>query len=75
MSHIPYNLQARVFYTDFKDNYEKTFKGQKHEKNRWPTFNLNQILFENKQSGRIEFLNILSCSRDIKMISQAFCIF
>ena len=46
-------------------------KGQYHEKSRWPTFNQNQILFENKPSKRIQFLNILSCSRDIHLIKQA----
>ena len=32
VSHIPYNLQARVFYTNFKDNYEKTLKGSNMKK-------------------------------------------
>ena len=48
----------------------KCLKDQYNEKNRWPSFNLKQILIKIKPSRRIHFLNILSCSRDIHILKQ-----
>ena len=44
-------------------------KGQYHEKNHWPIFNFYQIKFENESSRRIKFLNILSSSQDIHLLT------
>ena len=41
-----------------------------HEKNHSSTFKFNQISFENKPSRRFQFLNILSCSRDIHLLNR-----
>ena len=48
-----------------------SLKGQYHEKINPSTFSLNQISFENKPTRRFEFLNVLSCSRDIHLLKQA----
>ena len=41
------------------------------EKNRLSTFNFNQRFFENKRSRRFQFLDILSCSRDIHLLKHS----
>ena len=41
------------------------------KKNHSSAFNPNQISFENTQSRRFQFRNILSCSQDIHLLKQA----
>ena len=43
-----------------------------HEKKSFAsTFHAQSNKFENKPSRRLQFLNILSCSRDIHILEQA----